>query len=143
MDNQSNQKIDLDLDALASEYKRVKLKGNEVKIYAPDVKQIMSMMQLGDLLKDFQKDNADPDVIKETIDKLESVLRECVSELGDMKLNIAQIFGLMNLIVNMAIPENVKELQTKGVEVEGEKKSLIGQENLPDSSTTTITPTAI
>lgn len=108
--------IDLDLDALAPQDKRIKLNGKEYVIKQPSLRQLMTVLALSQELKE-GKDEA------KAFKKMVEVIEILVPEMKDEDLTFEQMFKLLEFIVGMATPEDLKKETT-------EKKIL--KEALPE-----------
>lgn len=112
--------IDLDLDALAPQDKRIKLNGKEYVIKQPSLRQLMIVLDLSQELKD-GKDEA------KAFKKMVEVVEILVPEMKDEDSTFEQMFKLLEFIVGMATPEDLKKETTA---TSSEKKIL--KEALPE-----------
>lgn len=116
--------IDLDLDVIVKDPKRVKLGGEVIEIYPPDVTDLLDIgkqllrfekVQAGEGSGDRMKDATEMmDALRETIDKL-------APNLKGKKLTIDQLYAIIGLIKGMAEPENTERRKVPAKSV-GKKK---------------------
>lgn len=103
----------LDLDALVPAKARVKIGGNEVEVNPPTTSQMLRLAGLGNKLQDMT--TLPPEEVDTLIGDLTGLLKEIIPELGDMTLNIRQLLGVTELIGDMVMPPDTKELQKRGI----------------------------
>ena len=115
-------KYDLDLDALSGKYKKVRFNSRIIEVKQPDLKTFLEIMELSTLVGsgDDEAENA-----IEALNKLIKVVHSLAPDLRGAEINTEQLFALVELIGSMVKPDDVKELQDKGVSfnVEGQKKT--------------------
>ena len=152
MEVKNGSTVDLDLDALVQESKRVRIGGQIIEIQPPDLEELMRVAKLGGLMQDAQRGTfisarkmtdaekkANPDYHEnggytkkiggeEAVDafaKLRSAFTKFIPDLKDIKLNIEQLFALINLVMTMAAPESLKELEKEGIKLNVEQKKIL------------------
>lgn len=112
----------LDLDALMPKAVTIKFGGEEIAIAPPSTADILQLGYLG------QKLQGSEALLQEG--KLDTVLSEltdqvykCIPQLNGKGLSTAQLFKLVEIISEMAIPPDVKDLNARGITV-GDPKAL-------------------
>lgn len=110
----------LDLDALEPKGAKVKISGVEHDVKPPTTAQVMKLASIGSKLQEVGK--LQDDELNATIAELHNLLRDCIPELGERQLNIAQLTALLSLIIDMGMPKDAKELEKQGVTGEELKK---------------------
>ena len=102
----------LDLDALAPKTKKVKLDGKEIEVKPPTTGQIIKVSSFGARLKGFG------DLSAEEGDALEAditgLLKELAPELPT-DLAFVQKVAVLNMVSQMSMPPEAKELEKKGI----------------------------
>lgn len=119
----------LDLDILAPEPKKIKIKGRIIDCYPPTIRQLLNIQKVVDSIQS-QTTSAD-----EALDKLEDALAAIIPALKtdtDIDLTIPQFYALINFLQTDAIPETASQAQAYPVQ-----KKTASPEPSPTSSTTT------
>lgn len=118
--------IDIDLDALIPEAKVVKFGGNLITIQPPTTEQLLSLVKLGERLKNNYSSTAEGELYQEGIAKDFNDLQDSIAglapELKGAKLNFAQIVALLEMIVEMAMPGQLEELKKRGITIDSPKE---------------------
>jgi hypothetical protein len=115
--------FDLDLDTLSQSKKRVKIAGNIVEFDPPALEDLIELAKLGAQLQKFQgADTKDPEQMSDVMDKLKKGLTDIVPELSQYKLNFNQLLALIDLFVQSAQPNDTKELEKRGIKLDGDQK---------------------
>ena len=143
-------RFDLDLDTLSSEVKRVKFNNKTIEIYPPQLDEVLGLQQMAREFQGLDTENLTDEQIVEVFDKLKSSFSRLIpgldaamresrvkvflrrffpswKALAEHKaLNVQQLFALLELVISMATPEDVKELTKRNISVEsnGEKKMV-------------------
>jgi hypothetical protein len=128
---ETKNRTDLDLDLLSDEPKLVRLGGETIKVYPPTLKQLLGLQRFSTKLNDAR----DLDAVAE----LESELVNLIPAIEGKSLNLQQMIKLMEFVVEIAMPADVKELENRGITVSVDQKKTPSHlsENLPNSSTST------
>lgn len=114
---------DLDLDTLSQSKKRVKIQGNIVEFDPPALEDLIELAKLGAQLQQFQNaDTKDPEQMSGVMDKLKTGLTDIVPALSEYKLNFNQLLALIDLFVQSAQPNDAKELEKRGIKLDGDQK---------------------
>lgn len=124
---QIDNSFDLDLDTLAQSKKRVKINGQIIEFNPPSLEDLIDLAKLGGQLQKMQHPNqeADVDNMSDVMEKLKVGLQNIVPELKDHKLNMNQLMALVNLFVDAAQPNDVKELQKRGISMDSDQKKTV------------------
>jgi hypothetical protein len=103
----------VDLDALLPESTTIKFGGQEIEVKPPKTGQVLRLGKLGERIQDVEK------LSSEEVDKLvtdiTSLISEIIPELTGKDLSTAQLLTLIQIIGNMSIPPDAKELKEKGI----------------------------
>lgn len=118
---------DLDLDTLVKPSKKVRINGEIVEIQPPSLEELVGLAKLGGELQSMQVDkkNMDVDQVETAITKLRDGFASLVPELKDHKLNIDQLLALLDLVVQTAQPNDVKELEKRGISMSDDQKKTV------------------
>ncbi len=103
----------LDLDALQPEAATIVFQGKEIKVNPPSTAQILELSKLGGDLtggKELPEDQIEP-----LFKKLSDFISTLIPELEDANLNFKQIMGIVDLISEMVMPPDSKELTERGI----------------------------
>ena len=121
---QTDETFDLDLDTLSQNKKRVKIAGNIIEFDPPSLEDLIELAKLGSKLQKIQSagDNVDIDNMSEVMDSLKNGLTNIVPELKEYKLNMEQLLALIDLFVESAQPKDAKELEKRGIKLDGDQK---------------------
>jgi hypothetical protein len=103
----------LDLDALCAKPEFIKFNGKDIEVQEPDVEQMLSLVNFSQSIN--------PDSVDDVM-KLIGKITELVPELKGAKLNIEQVYALVELLTNMFKTKEQKENLEKGIEVENPKE---------------------
>lgn len=121
---QTDSTFDLDLDTLGQSKKRVKIGGQVIEFEPPSLQDLIELAKLGSKLQKIQNqgDNVDIDNMSSVMDELSSGLTNIVPELKEHKLNMEQLLALIDLFVQSAQPNDTKELEKRGIKLDGDQK---------------------
>lgn len=121
---QNDATFDLDLDTLGQSKKRVKIGGNIIEFDPPSLEDLIELAKLGSKLQKIQNqgDNIDIDNMSEVMDNLKNGLTNIVPALKEYKLNMEQLLALIDLFVESAQPADTKELEKRGIKLDGDQK---------------------
>lgn len=121
---QNDPTFDLDLDTLGQSKKRVKIGGNVIEFDPPSLQDLIELAKLGSKLQKIQNegDNVDVENMSSVMDELSNGLTNIVPELKEHKLNMEQLLALIDLFVQSAQPNDTKELEKRGIKLDGDQK---------------------
>jgi hypothetical protein len=121
---QQDATFDLDLDTLGQSKKRVKIGGSVIEFDPPSLQDLIELAKLGSKLQKIQNqgDNVDIDNMSSVMDELSNGLTNIVPELKEHKLNMEQLLALIDLFVQSAQPNDTKELEKRGIKLDGDQK---------------------
>lgn len=121
---QNDATFDLDLDTLGQSKKRVKIGGNVIEFDPPSLQDLIELAKLGSKLQKIQNegDNVDVENMSSVMDELSNGLTNIVPELKEHKLNMEQLLALIDLFVQSAQPNDTKELEKRGIKLDGDQK---------------------
>lgn len=115
--------FDLDLDTLSADKKTVKLNGEVIEIAPPALEDLIDLAKMGGKLQKFQGGKVEnTDEMIQVMDELKSGLVNLVPELKEHKLNLNQLLALIDLLVDSAQPADAKELEKRGIKLDGDQK---------------------
>lgn len=103
----------VDLDALVPPSVTIKFGGEDIEVKPPRTADVLKLGALGQKLQDVGKLSADE--VDSLISELTAQIYACIPELNSKPLNTAQLLKLSQIISDMAVPPDVKELDAKGV----------------------------
>lgn len=118
----AEQTFDLDLDTLVKPSKKVKLNGEIIELEPPTLEELVKLAKLGGELQGMDTTNLNADEVSTVIDKLNEGIRDVMPALKDVKLNIEQIIAVIEMMVDYATPNDTKELEKRGVKLDGNQK---------------------
>lgn len=115
---------DLDLDTLSQNKKRVKINGQVIEFEPPALEDLIDLAKLGGKLQKYQGEQEVENVeeMGDVMDGLKSGLQNIVPELKEHKLNLQQLLALIDLFVQSAQPNDAKELEKRGIKLDGDQK---------------------
>ncbi len=122
--------VDLDLDALVIEPKKVRLPGGAVVlIHMPELSTLFSLTKLGnriDALNSSKKPATDAQKVK-LFEEIKEAFIELIPELQPYsdQLNDAQVVALIQFIAKMSMPKDLDELQKRGITLDDDKKKVL------------------
>lgn len=124
---QNADRVDLDLDVLAKPSKNVRLNGKVVEVRPLEVGELFRLHRLG---KDFQQvdtDNMTEEQATEAFKALHDGFTEFIPDLKGQTLSIDQLFALLDLVINMAMPSDIEELEKRGITLSADQKKILSQ----------------
>jgi hypothetical protein len=113
--------IDLDLDALVEQKYSIKLGGEVLNVVPPTLEQLINILGYAKKLEGVGGD-VEPQAVSEAFDGLKGFVAECIPELGDKKINLRQLIALVQYIVKISSPDDVKALEDNGIKLNTQKK---------------------
>lgn len=117
--------IDLDLDALTSNTKKIKLNGKEFTITPPDVAELFELMSVGKKLRKMNSQDMSEEDAMNAFELMKDAFIKIIPELKGEKVSIEQLFALLQLVTKMAIPSNVKAMEEAGVKIDSTQKKTL------------------
>jgi hypothetical protein len=103
----------VDLDVLVPQPAIIKFQGKEIQVEQP---KTVDLLQMGFLLNQIMTDHGyTDDQLQKYIDQLTARMQKCIPELKGHDLNKAQLQRLVNMMTKLAMPEDMKQLEEKGI----------------------------
>lgn len=148
MKNKQEQ-FDLDLDTISSQSKTIRFNGEAVEIFPPDLEELFGLQGLALKFKEMDTDNMSDEEASEVFAELKGAFTRLIPPLKkameepkiitflrrlfpnwkrlqkSKSLSLAQMFALLDLIVNMAVPADVKELEKHGITLNSNQKKIL------------------
>lgn len=126
--------VDLDLDALAPDTKKVKLNGRVIEVAPPKFKTLLEILKLADKFGKGQE--LDQNETVKALESLRNALVPIVPALSedDFDLSLVQMMTLIEFVVSMTSPTDQKALENEGLTVKSDKKKELDSENLSQTS---------
>ena len=90
--------IDLDLDALAPANVQINFKGKTVKVTPPTLEQYVKVMDLAEAMNGVTDKAKNYKEVINIYGQIKEFIYECIPDLKDEPLNIAQITSLFELL---------------------------------------------
>jgi hypothetical protein len=131
MENEKiNKAYALDLDALVPEAVQVKLGGEIIDVYPPDIETFILLTRLSSRQ---QFDTADS--VRGGLEEIKDAIATCVPDLKkkNITLKISQALALLQFIVKLAQPNEKEVGEQIGVSI-AEKKMIAGDQPQSDSA---------
>lgn len=115
--------VDLDLDVLVGQKRKIKIKDEIVEIEDPSLETMFRLAKLGSDIKKSQEDNKDdPEEVLEVFDQFIERFNKLFPEFGDKNLNLRQINALLGYIAQAVTPESDQTLAERGVKPDSDQK---------------------
>jgi hypothetical protein len=118
--------VDLDLETLVGVKKNVKMPdGKIIAIAAPDLLDLLKMSKLGQQMQDLDKLSEEETV--EVFNTLKSTFVDLIPELQPYRdtLNFQQVLAVLNLVVKLAMPSDLSELEKQGITLDDDQKKAL------------------
>jgi hypothetical protein len=114
--------IDLDLDALAPKKVQINYQGKTIPVNPLSLEQFSKLYDLVAEV-DTAKNSQDEKKILELFVKIDPLIKECIPELKDDKLNQIQLMALLNLLQEISSPQDkaLAELKKRGINLTQKK----------------------
>lgn len=103
----------VDLDTLVPEARVVKLGGEEIEIQPPSTEDVLKLGVLGQKFEKMGDMSAEQTA--DLMAELSAQVRKCLPAIGDTPLNTKQLIKLMEIITEMAMPDDMIELKARGI----------------------------
>jgi hypothetical protein len=135
--------FDLDLDTLTGKSKFVKLNGKVIEVLPPSLEELFNLQSLADEFKGLDAKNLTEDETKFVFDKLQGGLLKLIPSLSSAtkkskfstfvhklfgikenrsSLTLSQVYALINLVLEMSVPTDLKELKRNNITLNSNKK---------------------
>ena len=141
-DEPQKTRVDLDLDTITKPSKTIRVDGRVIKVEPVELGGLFKLFRLyGDLSKsdgDISVENLQE--ADETFKKLKATIIELVPGLKDAKLNFERLIAILELVVSMAIPSDLEELEKRGIKLSPEQKKILSQSSKKSEDSSTSTP---
>lgn len=111
----------VDLDALMPKPTFIKLAGQQIEIKPPKTGQFLQLSKLGARMS--EADKLSPEELDSLVEELTMALKRLVPELDAAELNTAQLFKLLGIVSDMAMPPDAKELKARGISADSPKET--------------------
>lgn len=103
----------VDLNALAPKAVTIKLGEDEIQLKQPKVEDVFILGSLGDkLVKSSELTEAE---VGEAYNALVNKIKQMIPELANKEIGIAQLRKLVEIISEMALPPDAKDLKERGI----------------------------
>lgn len=103
----------IDLDALTPPSATIKLNGETIEIAPPSLEDVMLLGSLSQKMSKFQGE--DLEKASDAIAALTKQLIKCAPKLEGQKLNTPQLLKMVQVITDISMPPDAKELRDKGI----------------------------
>lgn len=125
-DTNETNAYDLDLDTLVKPSKKIKLAGEAITINPPSLEELLKLSKLGGQIQKKQTgEKMTEEEAVEAINSLRDAFAELVPELKGKPLNVEQLLALLDLVVSMAMPSDVSELEKRGIKLDADQKKIL------------------
>lgn len=128
-------KVDLDLDLLKPEPKKVRLNGKEYDAYPPSIEALFSLMSMKNKLDNIGQ--VDESEVEGIFNDIKKAIATLIPGIEDEQLNLQQLFALIGFINELAVPADIKAMEAKGIKLSTDQKKILStlEEKSLDSST--------
>lgn len=117
---------DLDLDTLVKPSKRIKFGGEAIEIQPPSLEELLKLSKLGGQIQKRQSgQKMSEEEAVEAINSLRDAFADLVPELKGKQLNVEQLLALLDLVVGLAMPSDVTELEKRGIKLDDDQKKIL------------------
>jgi len=125
-DTNETNAYDLDLDTLVKPSKKIRLAGEAITINPPSLEELLKLSKLGGQIQKKQTgEKMTEEEAVEAINSLRDAFAELVPELKGKPLNVEQLLALLDLVVSMAMPSDVSELEKRGIKLDADQKKIL------------------
>lgn len=124
--NTDQSAYDLDLDTLVQPSKKIRLDGEIIEIKPPALEELLKLSKLGGEIQKMQSgEKMSEEEAVGAIGKLREAFTELIPALQGHNLNIDQLLALLNMIVKIAMPNDVSELEKRGITLDADQKKIL------------------
>lgn len=117
---------DLDLDTLVKPSKKIKFGGEVIEIKPPSLEELLKLSKLGGQIQKRQSgEKMSEEEAVEAINSLREAFAELVPELQGKQLNVEQLLAMLDLVVGLAMPSDVTELEKRGIKLDDDQKKIL------------------
>ena len=109
----------VDLDALMPQAVTIKFDGDTITVKPPKTSDVLRLGVYAEALGNIE--DMSTEEITMAINRLNEQIGACIPELTGVNLNMAQMLKVVQIINDMAMPTDVKEMHEKGVSVDTPK----------------------
>lgn len=111
----------LDLDALAPKPAVITFNGREITVPPPTTDVVLKMIYLG---KQINGGGSLPkDELQALMDETYFYISKAIPDLSETALSPKQLMAIINMLVDMGMPPDKKEMENKGVTADEVKKT--------------------
>ena len=130
-------KVDLDLDLLKPEPKKVRLNGKEHDAYPPSIDALFSLIRMKNKLDDIGQMNESE--AEGVFNDIKGAIAMLIPGIEQEQLSLEQLFALVDFISGLAVPSDIKAMEAKGIKLSTDQKKILStlEEKSLDSSTST------
>ncbi len=135
--------FDLDLDVLTGKSKIVKMNGRTIEIFPPSLDELFNLQELASKFKGMDATNLTDDQAKLVFSDLQTGLLKLIPGLASVmkepgfkgfihrlfkkksersSLTVNQVYALINLVIEMSVPNDLKELEKNNITIGTDKK---------------------
>lgn len=124
---QQRKDFDLDLDTLKGEPKFVRLNNKTLKVYPPDILQlleIVDIVQKIDKYRSLDQDSLTSEVQGEMVESISEALKvfkralcRLIPDLEGIDITSEQMFALFDFLGELVIPSEHRELRDRGIQI--------------------------
>lgn len=111
----------IDLDALIPQEVTIRFGGEELKIPPPNLEDVMRIGSLSQQMSKIDPENLDSATT--TVTQLTNLIKKCVPALENKSLNSVQLMKLVNILTEMSVPKDAKELKERGITADTPKET--------------------
>lgn len=111
----------LDLDLLEDKARKVKLGGEVLTVTAPSLQELSKLLKVAEKMKNIQEDSGN---IETLISDMTEILSSCIEGLKDKKVSIKQLLALIQITVELSMPDDTAELEKVGVTIDNIQKKI-------------------
>lgn len=123
---EENKAYDLDLDTLVKPSKKIRFQGETIEIAPPSLEELLKLSKLGGQIQKKQTgEKMSEEEAIEAIGNLREAFGELVPELKGKPLNVEQLLALLEMVVQLAMPSDVAELEKRGITLDADQKKIL------------------
>lgn len=111
--------VDLDLDVLSGRTRTVKIRGEILTVYTPELNSLVQILKTSQELQTIN-DSTDSKVVLDGFESLIDLIEVCVPGIKKKDPSIEQLTALIEMIMALATPTDVEELSKNGIKLDSE-----------------------